>query len=67
MTIHSNGQIIFRFTHIEGITLCTSEEGHEVAGGTSGTGAGRIGEIGERARKAYRTETTTVRWKDGGK
>ena len=35
MTIHSSGQTIFSFTHIEVITLCASEEVDEVVGGAS--------------------------------
>ena len=46
MAIHSSGQIIFRFTYIEGITLGADEKVDEVAGVASGMG---IGEIGDRA------------------
>ena len=33
VTIHSSGQTVFSFTHIEGITLGAGEEENEVAGG----------------------------------
>ena len=36
MAIHSSGQIVFSFPHIEGITLGAGEEVDEVAGGASG-------------------------------
>ena len=36
MAIHSSGQTIFSFTHIEGITLGAGEEVDEVVGGASG-------------------------------
>ena len=36
MTIHSSGQTIFSFSHIEGITLGKAEEIDEVAGGANG-------------------------------
>ena len=49
MPIHSSGQTVFRLSHIEGITLGAGEEEDEVAGGASGIGADRLGEIGERA------------------
>jgi hypothetical protein len=48
VAIHSSGQIIFSFTHIEGITLGTGEEVDEVAGGASGMGLDRISEVGDR-------------------
>ena len=44
MTIHSNGQTVFGFSYIEGITLGADEELDEVAGGGSGMGEDRIGE-----------------------
>jgi hypothetical protein len=37
MAIHSSGQIVFSFPHIEGITLGAGEEVDEVAGGASGS------------------------------
>ena len=49
MAIHSSRQIIFSFTHIEGITLGAGEEVDEVAGGAGGMGVDRIGEVGNRA------------------
>ena len=45
MTIHSSGQTIFSFTHIEGISLGVGE----VAGGASSMGLDGIGEVGDRA------------------
>ena len=36
MTIHSSGQTIFSFTHIESITQDASEEVDEADGGASG-------------------------------
>ena len=41
MTIHSSGQTIFDFIHVEGITLGTGEEVNVVAGGASGMGLDR--------------------------
>ena len=38
MAIHSSGQIIFGFTHIEDITLGADEEVDEITGGASGMG-----------------------------
>ena len=38
-------EILFRFTHIEGITLSAGEEVGEVAEGTSVMGVDRIGEV----------------------
>ena len=38
MVIHSGGQTIFSFSHIEGITLGAGEEVDEFAGGASGIG-----------------------------
>ena len=49
MAIHSIGQTIFGLTQIEGITLGAGEEADEVAGGASGLGVDRIGEVGNRA------------------
>ena len=52
MAIHSSGQTIFSFTHIEEITLGTGEEVDEVeeiAGGASGMRVDGIGEVGDRA------------------
>ena len=48
MAIHSSGHTIFNLAHIEGITLGASEEVDEGAGGASGIGVDRIGEVGER-------------------
>ena len=45
MAINSRGQTIFSFTHIEGITLGTGEEVHEVAGGASGMDRRKIGKV----------------------
>ena len=42
LAIHSNGQTIFSFTHIEGITLDAGEEVDEVAGGASSLGVDRV-------------------------
>ena len=47
---HSNGQTIFSFTHIGGITLCAGEEVDEIAGG-AGMGVNRIGEVGDRVNE----------------
>ena len=44
MSIHSSGQIIFNFTHIEGITLDTGEEVDDVGGGPSGMVSVRVSE-----------------------
>ena len=44
VAIHSSGQNIFCFTHIEGFTLVTDE----IAGGRSGMGVNRIGEVCDR-------------------
>ena len=43
MAIHSNGQTVLSFPHIEGITLGAGEEVDEVAGRASGMGVDRIG------------------------
>ena len=43
VTIHFSGQTIFRFTHIEGITLGAGE----VTEGESGMDVDRIGEVGD--------------------
>ena len=51
MAVHSSGQTIFSFAHIEGITLGTGEEVDEVAGGPSGMGVDGIGELGDRTRE----------------
>ena len=48
MPIHSSGQTVFGFSHIEGITLGAFEEVDEVAGGASGMGVDRIGEVCDR-------------------
>ena len=50
VAIHSSsGQTIFSLDHVEGITLDTGEQVDEVAGGASGMGVDRIGEVGDRA------------------
>ena len=49
MAIHSSGQTLFSLTHIEGITLSAGKKTEEVAGGASGMGVNRIGEVGDRA------------------
>ena len=49
MAIHSSGQTIFSLSHIEGITLGTSEEVDEVAGGASCIGTDRTDEFIGRA------------------
>ena len=49
MAIHSSGQTVFCLPHIDGIILGAGEEIDEVAGGASGMGADRIGEINDRA------------------
>ena len=46
--IHSSGQTVVSFSHIEGITLGPGEEFDKVAGGASGMGVDRIGEVGDR-------------------
>ena len=38
MTIHSNGQIIFSFTHVEDITLSAGEEEVDEIAGACGMG-----------------------------
>jgi hypothetical protein len=48
VAIHSSGQTIFSFTHIEGITLGAGEEVLEVSGGTIGMGLHGIAEVGDR-------------------
>ena len=58
MAIHSSGQTIFSFTHIEEITLGTGEEVDEVeeiAGGASGMRVDGIGEVGDRASEGQTT------------
>ena len=42
-------RLFFSFSHIEGNTLGAGEELDEVAGGSSGMGVDRIGEVGDRA------------------
>jgi hypothetical protein len=49
VTIRSSGQTVLSFPHIEGITLGAGEEVDEVAGGASGMGVDRLGEVGNRA------------------
>jgi hypothetical protein len=49
VAIHSSGQIIFGFTHIEDITQDVGEVVDEVAGGASGMGVGRIVVVDDRA------------------
>ena len=49
--IHSSRQTVFSLSHIEGITLGAGEEVDEVAGGASGMGVDKIGEVGERANE----------------
>ena len=39
---------IFGYSHIEVITLGAGKEVNEVAGGASGMGVDRIGEVGDR-------------------
>ena len=53
MAIHSNGQTVFSLSHIERITLSAGEKVSEVAGGASGMGGDRRGEIGDRASGLY--------------
>jgi hypothetical protein len=48
VAIHSSGQNIFDFAHIEGITLVAGEEVDEVARGAIGMGLDRFGEVGDR-------------------
>ena len=55
MIIHSSGQTIFSFIHIESITLGAGEDIDEVAGGANGMGVDRISEIGDRASKGQST------------
>ena len=45
MVIHSSGQTVFSFSHIEGIRLDACEKVDEVAGGASGMEVDRIGEL----------------------
>ena len=49
MAIYFSGQAIFSLAHVEGINLGADEEVNEVAGGASGTGVDRIGEVDDRA------------------
>ena len=49
MAIHSSGQIVFSFSHIEGTTQGAGEEVDEVARGASSMGVDKIGEVGDRA------------------
>ena len=49
MTIHCSRKNIFGFTHIEGITLDVGE----IAGGVSGMGIDRIGEVDDRTSKGH--------------
>ena len=65
VAIHSSGQLIFGFTYIKGITLGAGKEVGEVAGGESGMGVDRIGEIGDKANEGqaagmYGTSFTVV-------
>jgi hypothetical protein len=46
VTIHSSGQTVFSFPHIESITLGASEEVDQVVEG--GMGVNRTGEVGDR-------------------
>ena len=55
MAIHSSGQAIFSFAHMEGITLGAGEEVDEVAGGASGMGVDRIGKTGDRDSEGQST------------
>ena len=43
MAVHSSGQTIFGFSHIEDIILGAGEEIDEITGGGSGMGVDRIG------------------------
>jgi hypothetical protein len=45
VAIHSSGQTIFSFTHIEDITLGVGEEVDKVAGGSSSMGVDRIARL----------------------
>ena len=47
VAIHSSGQTIFSLSHIEGITLGAGGEVDDVAGGASGMGVDRVGEISD--------------------
>ena len=47
MIIHSTGQIIFSFAHIEGIILGSDDEVDEVVGGASGMCVNRIDKVTE--------------------
>ena len=49
VTIHSSGQTIFSFTHIESISLVTVEEVDEIAGGARSMSMNRIGEVDDGA------------------
>ena len=42
---------IYSSAHLKGITLGAGEEVYEVAGGASGLGVDRIGEVGDRANE----------------
>ena len=46
-SIHSSGQTICNFSHMEGITLAAGEEINKVAKRASGMGMDGIGEVGD--------------------
>ena len=48
MTIHFSSQIVYCFSHIEGISQNAGEKVDEIAGGAICMGVDRIGEVGDR-------------------
>ena len=64
MPIHSSGQTVFSFPHIEGVTLGTGDV-NEVAGGVSVMGADRIGEIDDRASEGQAAGVYGVGFTEG--
>ena len=53
VAIHSSGQTIFSFIHIEGITQGVGEEVDGLAGGASSVCVDRIDEVGDRASEVH--------------
>ena len=55
-------RLFFSVAHIEGITLGAGEEVDEVAGGASGMGVDRIGEVGDQASEGQAAGVLFVLW-----
>ena len=53
LTIHSSGQTIFNFTHMEGITLVACEEVDKVTGGANGMDVDRIVGVGDKGSEGH--------------